>query len=156
MLASFMGALLLLTTNPTGQTQSVTAQQPIHASVQIGGVNVGGFSVTGLSTDTNVAEYRAGAEGTSPHKITGVNKFTDITLKRGGVPDSSLYDWYMSKVVKTVGIKVTPAGGPPKGFHLHNCTPVKYTGPPLGHGKGSGPVAIEELVLSCEYVTLDK
>jgi hypothetical protein len=32
---------------------------------------------------------------------------------------------------------------------------VKYTGPPL-HGKGSEAVAIEELVLSCERITLDK
>jgi phage tail-like protein len=156
MLASLTSALLLLTTNLAVQTQSITAQQPVHATMQIGGVNVGGFSeVTGLTTDTNVVEYRAGSDQTTPRKIPGVSKFTVVTLKRGVVPDSSLYDWYKSKGVKTVVLKAMPSGGPPKNFHLHECTPVKYTGPPL-HGKGSGAVAIEELVLSCEYITLDK
>lgn len=154
MLASFTGALLLLTTSPT--VTDWVWMQPVHATVQVGGVNVGGFSeVTGLSTETNVAEYRAGADQTSPRKITGVSKFTDVTLKRGVVPDSSLYDWYTSKVAKTVVLKVMPSSGPPKSFHLHNCRPLKYAGPPL-HGKGSGAVTIEELVLSCEYITLDK
>jgi phage tail-like protein len=154
MLASFTGALLLLATVPTVTHWVWT--QPVHATMQVGGVKVGGFSeVTGLSTDTDVVEYREGADQTTPRKIIGASKATDVTLKRGVVPDSSLYDWYKSKVVKTVVLKVMPSSGPPKSFHLHDCTPVKYTGPPL-HGKGSGAVAIEELVLSCEYVTLDK
>lgn len=154
MLPSFTVALLLLTTIPT--VTDWVWLQPVHANMQIGGVNVGGFSeVTGLSTDSNVVEYREGADQTTPHKIIGASKATDVTLKRGVLPDSSLYDWYKSKVVKTVVLKVTPSGGPPQSFHLHDCTPVKYTGPPL-HGKGSGAVAIEELVLSCEYITLVK
>ena len=154
MLASLMGALLLFTTNPT--VTNWVWMQPVHATMQIGGVNVGGFSeVTGLSTDTDVAEYREGADQTTPHKIIGASRFTDVTLKRGVVPDSSLYDWYKSKVAKTIVLRVLPASGPLKSFHLHDCTPVKYTGPPL-HGKGSGAVALEELVLSCEYITLDR
>jgi phage tail-like protein len=156
MLASLTSALLLLTTNPTAHVTDWVWVQPVHATVQIGGLNVGGFSeVTGLSTDTDVVEYRAGADQTTPRKIPGVSKFTDVTLKRGVVPDSSLYDWYKSKAAKTIMLKVMPTSGPAKNFHLHDCTPVKYTGPPL-HGKGSGAVAIEELVLSCEYITLDK
>jgi phage tail-like protein len=156
MLASLTSALLLLTTNPTAHVTDWVWVQPVHATVQIGGLNVGGFSeVTGLSTDTDVVEYRAGADQTTPRKIPGVSKFTDVTLKRGVVPDSSLYDWYESKAAKTIMLKVMPTSGPAKNFHLHDCTPVKYTGPPL-HGKGSGAVAIEELVLSCEYITLDK
>ena len=155
MLVSLTSALLLLATTPTGHVTEWHWLQPVQATLQIGGVKVGGFSeVTGLSTDSNVVEYREGGDPTF-YKVPGKSKVTYVTLKRGVVPDSSLYDWYESKVAKTTVLKVVPAGGPPKIFHLYDCTPAKYTGPSL-HGKGSGAVAIEELVLSCEYITLDR
>src|SRR5687767_5463905 len=63
--------------------------------IEIDGVTKAGFSeVTGLTTDTNVIEYREGREtfGTA-RKLPGLMKYTNITLKRGYTQDKALWEW---------------------------------------------------------------
>jgi phage tail-like protein len=84
-----------------------------------------------------------------------LHKYTSITLKRGTVSNSGFYDWYKNKSLKDVSLKAIAPSGQPITYHLRNCKPTKYTGPNLT-GNGSGEVAIEELVLSCESITLVK
>ena len=44
--------------------------------------------------EVNVAEYRSGNEKeNSVRKITGLNKATDVTLKRGVIGSLNLYQW---------------------------------------------------------------
>ena len=66
-----------------------------HFLVQWGGVRIGFTEVTGLDMQAEVIEYR---EGSSPeyHKIKmpGMQKFSNITLKRGTIQgDSDFYKW---------------------------------------------------------------
>lgn len=69
-----------------------------HFQVQWGGVRIGFTEVTGLDMQAEAIEYR---EGSSPeyHKIKmpGMQKFSNITLKRGTIEgDSDFYKWINS------------------------------------------------------------
>ena len=62
--------------------------------LEIEGITVAGFSeVTGVNQESNVIDYREGQEGITPRKLPGLNKFGNVTLKRGISPDLSLYNW---------------------------------------------------------------
>jgi len=119
---------------------------------------LGGFSdVSGLETDIHISEYRDGNES-EPHvrKIPGSHKVGDVTLKRGVVDSSDLWEWIAD--TRTNGVEAQrdvvitmrdEAGKPVQSWKLRNVVPMKYTGPTLA-GKGGGEVAMEELVLSAE------
>ncbi len=53
-----------------------------------------GNNNTGLGSSGNVIGYREGADQPlSPRKLTGLRKYTAITLKRGYTEDSALATW---------------------------------------------------------------
>jgi phage tail-like protein len=119
---------------------------------------LGGFSdVSGLSTDVTVAEYRVGnARENHVQKVPNIHKVADVTLKRGVVNSSDLWDWIDQ--VRRTGIAAQrdvvitlrdETGQDVQMWTLRNAIPLKYTGPTLA-AKGGGDVAMEELVLSSE------
>jgi phage tail-like protein len=62
--------------------------------VEIDNVPAAGFSkCSGLSTETDVIEYREGSDLKSVRKIPGVNRYSAITLERGITTDKSLWQW---------------------------------------------------------------
>jgi phage tail-like protein len=119
---------------------------------------LGGFSdVSGLSNEITIAEYRNGNEKTNHvRKVPGAHKIGDVTLKRGIVNSSDLWDWITQTRTQGVVAKRTvvitlrdEAGTPVQKWTLGGVVPMKYTGPTLA-AKGGGDVAMEELVLSSE------
>ena len=119
---------------------------------------LGGFSdVSGLSTEIHISEYRDGNEVEAHvRKIPGSHKVGDVTLKRGLVNSSDLWEWI--KNTRTTGVNAKrdvtvtlrdEANTPVQSWILRSVAPMKYTGPTLA-GKGGGEVAMEELVLSVE------
>jgi phage tail-like protein len=64
--------------------------------VEIEGIARSGFlSVEGIEACVEVSEYREGNDMVStPRKIPGLRKFSNITLKRGLVQDASLWNWF--------------------------------------------------------------
>ena len=124
---------------------------------------IGGFSeMSGLSTENTAAEYRpGGAQGNFAHKYPGVYKATDVTLKRGVVSSTDLFDWMEG--VRTRGILgrkdsvvitlLNERRTPVVSWTLRSVAPKRYTGPTLG-GKGGADVAILELVLSAETIEI--
>lgn len=84
-------------------TSGFTADQPqageelsgnYHFLLEVGGATVGEFqSVSGLSAETEVIEFREGGENSLVHKLPGRLKYSNIVLKRGYIPDSVLRDW---------------------------------------------------------------
>jgi phage tail-like protein len=59
------------------------------------GPRAGFQEVSAISTEVAVAEYRNGnSKENSPIKITGLNKATDVTMKRGIIGALDLYDWW--------------------------------------------------------------
>jgi phage tail-like protein len=58
------------------------------------GADAGFQECSTIGMDVTVAEYRNGnSQENSVMKITGLNKATDVTLKRGVIGSLSLYSW---------------------------------------------------------------
>jgi len=61
--------------------------------VQIDGIQKAGFrEVSGLDAGTDAVDYREG-DGTTIRKLAGLQKFSNITLKRGITTDQDLWKW---------------------------------------------------------------
>jgi phage tail-like protein len=119
---------------------------------------LGGFSdLAGLKTELHISEYRDGNDlKPHVHKYPGVHTVGDVTLKRGLVDTSDLWAWISDTRTKGVDaqrdVTITmrdEANNPVQVYKLYNVVPKGYTGPTLS-GKGSGDLAIEELVLTAE------
>lgn len=130
-------------------------------SVEIEGLALATFtSVSGLSVETEVLEFREGGDTGAVRKIPGRLKYPNIVLKAGFTGDTTLFDWAMTAartgdvVRRTVVISmVDGAGSSLARWRLHNAWPVKWEGPSL---KASGnEVAIETLEIAHEGLTLD-
>jgi phage tail-like protein len=51
----------------------------------------------GLTFDVDPVDYREGTDqGLHVRKLTGLRKFSNITLKRGFTQNKELWDWYLS------------------------------------------------------------
>ena len=75
------------------------AEYPIvkfHFQVEWGGTKIGFTEVSGLDVETEVVEYREGASKEySKIKMPGMQKYSNITLKRGTfATDNEYYDWW--------------------------------------------------------------
>lgn len=121
---------------------------------------VGGFSdVSGLGREVNYSEYRNGNESfNTVRKIANTYKSEDVTLKRGLVGSTTLFEW-----LKAVGdgehdprlVTITlldEARNPVASWELRDAQPKKWTGPTMA-AKGGGEVAMEEFSLTCAEVT---
>jgi phage tail-like protein len=64
--------------------------------VEIDNSAVAAFSeASGLTFDIDPVEYREGTDlNMNVRKLTGLRKFSNITLKRGFTDNNELYDWY--------------------------------------------------------------
>lgn len=75
-----------------------------HFQVDWGGTKIGFTEVSGLDVETEVVEYR---EGSSPEysklKMPGMQKFSNITLKRGTFQsDNEFYQWWNTVKLNTI------------------------------------------------------
>ena len=62
--------------------------------LEIDGVDAAGFSeCSGLTTETDIIEYRNGDEDITVRKLPGLKKFTNIALKRGYTQNKALWEW---------------------------------------------------------------
>jgi phage tail-like protein len=116
------------------------------------GTIIGGFSdVSGLGYEVNYSEYRNGNERfNTVRKVANTFKVDDVTLKRGIVGSTDLFDWLKTVrdgVADPRNVTVTlldEARQPVASWVLHNAQPKKWTGPTLA-AKGGGEVAMEEI-----------
>ena len=68
--------------------------------VEIDGLTVGSFrECSGLTADGTAVEYREGTDvGNTVRKLTGLNTYGNVTLRRGYTPNRELWDWYTNIV----------------------------------------------------------
>src|SRR5437588_5509508 len=86
-------------------------------------------------------------------KLKGLNKSTDVTLKRGVIGAAALRDWLKQVRKRTITIELQSEGQTVTArWVLGGARLVKYTAEPL-EAKGND-VAVEELVLSAERLEL--
>lgn len=129
--------------------------------IEIDGVTRAGFSeVSGLTTDTNVIEYREGDEVTTVRKLPGLMKYSNIVCKRGFTADANLWKWRKQVIdgttQRTTGTitLLDEARKPALRWNFTAGWPVKWEGPAL-NGKTS-EVAIETLEIAHEGLELEQ
>jgi len=125
--------------------------------VEIDGIARAAFSdVSGFDTTIDVTEYREGGENTTPRKLPGQAKYSNIVLKWGLTSDRELYDWILQTVQGDIQRKngsivaLDSAGNEVVRWNFRNAWPAKWDGPDYT-AKGND-VAIETLELAHEGV----
>ena len=126
-------------------------------------VNAGFQEVSGMNIEVTSAEYRAGNSPVNhPVKVNGLYKVGDATLKRGAIGATDLYTLIDGirtghpnpQNVQVVMQDEAHSQTPVLTFTLINARPIRYTAPTF-NAKGGTEVAIEELVLSYEDLTIE-
>ena len=114
-----------------------------------------------MATEVAVAEYRNGNDKeNSVHKLAGLSRAGDVTLRRGLIGTLTLFEWLNAvrngdEATRTVRIQLLNEDHtePVLTWTLLRARIVKWAAGPL-NAKGSD-VAIEEIVLSCERLEIE-
>jgi len=126
------------------------------------GPKAGFQEVSGIGMEVTVAEYRAGnSRENSVMKITGLNKATDVTMKRGVIGSLDLYQWLDQirngdqKALRTVTVQLQNEEHTEivQIWKLLRARIIKHTSGPF-NAKGND-VAMEELVLAYERLEME-
>ncbi|HTZ07217.1 MAG TPA: phage tail protein [Gaiellaceae bacterium] len=126
------------------------------------GPQAGFQELSGVGMEVTVAEYRAGnMKENSVQKITGINKSTDVTMKRGVIGSLDLYSWLDQirngdqKAFRTVTVKLQNEDHTQvvQTWKLLRARIIKHTSGPF-NAKGTD-VAMEELVLAYERLQME-
>jgi len=131
-----------------------------HFTVDWAGTNIGFTEVSGLDVETELIEYRHGASPEySKIKMPGMQKFSNITLKRGTFAnDNEFYQWWNTVKLNTIERRditiklLNEEHEPVIVWKVKNAFPVKVQSTDL---KGDGnEVAIESLEVAHEGLTI--
>ena len=122
----------------------------------------GGFQeLSGIGMEVSVSEYRNGnSKENSVVKITGLNKSTDVTMKRGVIGSLYLYNWLDSirrgvQDLRTITIQLQNETHTDvvQTWTLKRARITKHTSGPF-NAKGTD-VAMEELVVAYESLGME-
>jgi phage tail-like protein len=126
------------------------------------GPQAGFQECSNIGMEVTVAEYRTGnMKENSVQKITGINKATDVTLKRGVIGSLDLYQWldqirngdqqaYRTVIVRLQNEDHTQVA---QTWKLLRARIIKHVSGPM-NAKGTD-VAMEELTLAYERLTME-
>jgi phage tail-like protein len=126
------------------------------------GPDAGFQEISGIGMEVTVSEYRTGnSRENSVMKVTGMNKATDVTMKRGVIGSLNLYDWLHQirngdqAALRTVTIQLQNEDHTKvvQTWKLLRSRIIKHTSGPL-NAKGTD-VAMEELVLAYERLEME-
>jgi phage tail-like protein len=109
---------------------------------------------SGFDSTIDVIEHREGGDNTTPRKLPGMTKFSNIVLKWGMTDDRDLYDWHRRAIDGNVERKngsivlLNRKGEEVARWDFERAWPSKWDGPNL-NAEGND-VAIETLELAHE------
>jgi len=125
--------------------------------VELDGITRAAFQeVSGFDSTIDVIEHREGGDNTTPRKLPGMTKHSNIVLKWGMTDDVELYKWHRDAVRGTIARKngsivlLDRAGQEVARWNFVNAWPTKWDGPDL-NAEGTD-VAIETLELAHEGI----
>lgn len=125
--------------------------------VEVDGISVAAFSeCSGLTSESDVIEYRDGNEENRVRKLPGLKKVSEITLQRGFTDNKELWDWRKTVMDgkterKSVSIVLqNEAREDALSWNLYESFPSKWEGP--GFNAKNSEVAIEKLTFVCETI----
>ncbi|MCT4604682.1 MAG: phage tail protein [Marinisporobacter sp.] len=122
--------------------------------VSVGGAEAGFSEVTGFDISIDTIEYREGDDPTTPYKLPGLTKYSNLTLKHGVTDDMELYNWIKDCVEGRIERKVVTIialgedGSPLATWEVVEAWPVKYNAPDFN--ATGAEVAIESMELAHE------
>lgn len=123
--------------------------------VEMDGITQAGFQeVSGLDASTDPVDYRQGDDPNHTRKLSGLNKFSPITLKRGITDSDELWKWRQTvidgKTERKNGsiVLLDEAGTEKIRWNFANGWPTKWTGPSFN--ATSTAVAVESLEITHE------
>lgn len=124
---------------------------------------VGGFQeISNVGMEVTVAEYRNGNDPeNSVRKITGLNKATDVTMKRGVIGVLNLYQWLdairngdqNARRRVTIKLQNEDRSAIVQTWHLLEARIIKHVSGPF-NAKGTD-VAMEELTVAYERLEME-
>lgn len=123
--------------------------------IKIDDMEVGAFTeVEGLEAESEVIEYRTGADSHRYRKLPGLMEYSNITLKRGITDNDELWRWRKTtldgETERRSGVIVLrDEGGEERlRWEFRNGWVVKYEGPSLD--ASSSEVAVETVEIAHE------
>jgi len=127
--------------------------------IEIDGVTEAGFSeCSGLTTETDVIEYRNGNEDITVRKLPGLRKYTNVTLKRGFTQGKELWEWRKTvidgKTERHSGsiVLLDEARDEALRWNFREGWPSKWEGATLN--AKNNEAAIETLEIAVEHIEL--
>ena len=126
------------------------------------GPEAGFQEVSGIGMEVTVAEYRTGnSKENSVMKVNGLNKMTDVTMKRGVIGSLDLYQWLDQirngdqKALRKVTVQMQNEDHTDivQTWKLLRARIIKHTSGPF-NAKGTD-VAMEELVIAYERLEME-
>ncbi len=153
-----LAALSLALRAPPIEAQAKDAILPHTLRVEIDGIAQTTFrSVEGLEIETEVTEFRDGAEPNVTRKLPGRTAYKNIVLKFDPSPlGHSLWTWYSDLLngnVSRRSMKITllnQDGKPVVSYNLTRAWPAKWVGP--RQISSSSAVPLEEVTIACEHI----
>jgi len=116
-------------------------------------------TVSGLSVEYDMEEYKEGGENRFSHKLPGRTKYADLVLKRGMLTDSALIAWFMDafrdRVFEPTDVNVilmNEAGDPLRTWKIAHAIPKKWSVSDFNSGENT--VVIETMELSYRYFNI--
>jgi phage tail-like protein len=127
--------------------------------VDIQGMRAGFAEVGGLTTETDIVEYREGSEDITVRKIPGKRKYTQISLKRGFTKSKDLWEW-RKKVIQGQTQRLSgtitlldESRKPALVWRFFEGWPSKWEGPAMN--AKNNDIAIETLEIAHEGLELE-
>lgn len=138
---------------PTGSR--VDPYRGFNFLVEIDGITQAGFQeVSGVDASTDPVDYREGTDPNHVRKLSGLNKYSPIMLKRGITDSDELWNWRQTvidgKTERKNGsiVLLDETGAERIRWNFANGWPSKWTGPSFN--ATSTAVAIETLEITHE------
>lgn len=125
--------------------------------VEIDGITQAGFQECGgLDSTAAMIEYREGADPNHTRKLSGLNSFSTISLKRGITDSDELYKWHLTALNGSPDrrngsiVLLDESGAERLRWNFTRAWPSKWTGPAFN--ATSNAVAVESLEIMHEEI----
>lgn len=117
-------------------------------------------SVSGLSVEYDMEEFKEGGENRFTHKLPVRTKYADLVLKRGMLTDSEVTKWFLAafrdRDFKPSDISITlmnEQGEPLRSWNVVHAIPKKWLVSDLNANDNA--IVIETLELMYRYLTVN-
>jgi phage tail-like protein len=117
-------------------------------------------TVSGLSVEYDVEEYKEGGENMFVHKLPVRTKYADLVLKRGMVTDSAVIRWFLLAFrerlfvpTEVSVILMNEAGAPLRTWKVAHAIPKKWSISDLNSGESA--VVVESMELCYRFFTIE-